>query len=119
MILNYGNAGPTASPELVLEYRATLTPDMSKSNVIAVTLGGALTLANPINVTQDGTPLLMYLTQDGAGSRILTLGSQFTLSATVTSYTLSTTAGLTDVIGCIWRRSVSKWYILSVSLGYA
>lgn len=119
MILGFNYCGPTSSPAVDLPYRATLTPDLSASNVFSITLGGALTIANPINVAQDGTPLLLILTQDGTGSRILTLDTQFNLGATVTSYTLSTTAGLRDYIGCVWRKAAAKWDILSVALGYA
>ncbi len=119
MNLGFLYAGPVATPAVPLEYRATLTPDLSKANFFQVTLGGALTIANPVNVAQDGTPLLLCLIQDNAGNRLLTLGSQFTLGATVTSYTLSTTGNLRDYIGCIWRAQFSKWEILSVALGYA
>ncbi len=87
-----------------------------------MTLGGALTIANPVYglgvVPQDGTPLLFRLIQDGSGNRLLTMGSQFNLGATVAAYTLSTAASKVDYVGCLFRKASLKWDIVSVVLGY-
>lgn len=122
MILNGINFGSGASPALILAYAASLVPDLNLSNFFEVTLGGALTIANPVfgngAIPQDGMPLLFRFIQDGVGSRLLTLGSQFTLGATITSTTLSTAAGKVDYIGCLYRKASTKWDVVSVLLGY-
>lgn len=122
MIYGQLNLGPGAAPAVVIPYGASFTPDLSQANVFEITLGGALTIANPTYggqaIPQDGMPLLFRLIQDVTGNRVLTMGSQFTLGASVTSYTLSTPGGKVDYIGCLYRRTSTKWDIVSVLLGY-
>lgn len=122
MIYGQLNFGPGAAPAVVIPYAASFTPDLSQANVFEITLAGALTVANPTYggqaIPQDGMPLLLRLIQDATGNRLLTLGSQFTLGATVSSYTLSTTGGKVDYIGCLYRRAATKWDVVSVVLGY-
>lgn len=74
---------------------ATITPDFSLGNNFAVSpsLGGNRTLANPTNLVA-GQSGVVYLPQDGTGSRTLTLGWGWP-SAGVT---LSTVAGTVDAL---------------------
>ena len=65
------NVAPTA-----LTYAATVTPDASTSNNFELTLTGACTLANPINLV-NGMVLNFCVDQDATGGRVLTLGSLY------------------------------------------
>lgn len=54
----------------------TVTPDASTSNNFALTLGGAVTLANPTNL-QTGMVLNFCIDQDATGGRVITFGSMY------------------------------------------
>ncbi len=119
--MNTGNQffGPTSAPCVILPFRATTVLDMSAGNSFEMTLAGNLSLSNPINVINDGQPLLLRLIQDGAGSRTLTLsGAQFRFGTTITAITLTTTPGATDYIGMLWNKTAQKWDILSLAQGF-
>jgi len=74
---------------------ATITPDFSLGNNFAVSpsLGGNRTLANPTNLVA-GQSGMIYLPQDGTGSRTLTLGWGWPDAGV----TLSTVAGTVDAL---------------------
>ena len=59
-----------------LTYASTVTPDASTSNNFELTLTGACTLANPINLV-NGMVLNFCVDQDASGGRVLTLGSLY------------------------------------------
>lgn len=59
-----------------LTYASTVTPDASTSNNFELTLTGACTLANPINLV-NGMVLNFCIDQDATGGRVLTLGSLY------------------------------------------
>lgn len=96
---------------------ATINTDASLGNHFRVVLGGNRTLANPTNLT-DGQKLLYELIQDGTGNRTITLGSMFQLGTDVASITLSTGANKRDFMGCVYRASTSKLYVVGFSKGY-
>lgn len=111
-----------APPRLVttpinLTDATTITTDASQGNHFRVTLGGNRTLANPSNPT-DGQRMLFEITQDGAGGRTLTLGSNFKLGTDISSTTLSTTANARDYIGVIYRASAGKFEVIGLARGY-
>lgn len=122
LIYGQNNLGVGASPAIVVPYLANFSPDLVAGNVFEITLLGNITIENPTYggraIPQDGTSLLFRLIQDATGNRILTLANQFTIGASVTSYTLSTAAGAVDYIGCLYRKTQNKWDIVSVLLGY-
>lgn len=97
-------------------YAATVTIDASKGSYVRVgTLTGNITLANPINPT-DGEKLLIELTQDGTGSRTLTLGSAF--DAGPWTMTLTTTALKSDIFECVYDGNATKWLITNFQKGF-
>ena len=59
-----------------LAYAATVTPDASTSNNFTLTLGGACTLANPVNLA-NGMVLNFCIDQDATGGRVLTFDTLF------------------------------------------
>lgn len=84
---------------------ATITPDFAAGNHFTVTLGGNRTLANPTNLTA-GQSGVIYVVQDGTGSRTLAYGSNWDFAGG-TAPTLSTAANAVDVL-CYAVRSNSS-----------
>jgi hypothetical protein len=95
----------------------TINTNAALGNHFRVTLGGNRTLANPTNAT-DGQRILFEVTQDGTGSRTLTLGNKFAFGADITEVTLSTTAGKKDFVGVQYNSSADKFYVIAVAKGY-
>jgi len=86
--LNYSEAAPFA-----VTYGATITPDVANGNIQTVTLTGNVTFSaftNPIA----GQSLILFVVQDGTGSRTLTSTMKFAGG----SKTLSTAASSIDII---------------------
>lgn len=96
---------------------ATINTNASLGSHFRVTLGGNRTLANPTNA-DDGQRILFEITQDGTGSRTLTLGNKFAFGADITELTLSTTAGKKDFVGVQYNSSADKFYVIAVAKGY-
>ena len=84
---------------------ATITPDFSVRNNFSVTLGGSRTLANPTNLTA-GQSGIIYVTQDGTGSRTLAFGSYWKFPGN-TAPTLTTTANAVDALVYTVRSATS------------
>lgn len=59
-----------------LQDAPTIAWDLSSNQVAKVTLSGDRTLANPF-YTKDGGVYVLFVIQDGAGSRKLTYGSNY------------------------------------------
>ena len=92
---------------------ATITPDLTVSANLSVTLGGNRTLANPSALTagQSGS---IFITQDATGSRTLAFGSYWDF-ASGTAPTLTTTANAVDRLDYIVRTSTSIHAILTTN----
>jgi hypothetical protein len=75
---------------------ATITPNLTLSNIFTVTLGGNRTLANPSSKVV-GQGVTFIIRQDGTGSRTLAYGTQYKWPGGVAP-TLSTAANSIDVI---------------------
>ena len=84
---------------------ATITPDFAVANHFSVTLGGNRTLANPANLVA-GQSGVVFVAQDGSGSRTLSYGSYWEFS-TGSAPTLTTTAGAVDALVYVVRSSTS------------
>jgi hypothetical protein len=98
-------SGNSASEVVTLTDGATITPDFSTGNNFTVTLGGNRTLANPTNTTV-GQSGVLYIVQDGTGSRTLGVGTHWHFPAG-TAPTLTTTANAVDVFAFSVRSSTS------------
>lgn len=88
------------------------TFDMSNGDVFLATLTGNITAVMPTPYLI-GARMTWVLTQDGTGSRTLTLPAN---AAAGTTLTLSTTAAAVDVIS--WIYDGVKWRVLSSSLAH-
>jgi hypothetical protein len=97
--------GNSASNVVTLTDGATITPDFSQGNNFSVVLGGNRTLANPTGITTGQTGVI-YVIQDGTGSRTLGIGSHFHFSGG-TAPTFTTTANAVDAIAFSVRSSTS------------
>lgn len=96
-----------APPSVAIAYAATVTPDLSDGNVFVIgTLTGNVTIANPTNLV-DGKTFRMLVTQDGTGSRTITLGNKFLKVGTP-----STTASYIDLWTCTYVESKDKIYAI-------
>ena len=97
--------GNSASNVVTLTDGVTITPDFSQGNNFTVVLGGNRTLANPTGITTGQTGVI-YVIQDGTGSRTLGIGSHFHFSGG-TAPTFTTTANAVDAIAFSVRSSTS------------
>jgi len=97
--------GNSASNVVALTDGVTITPDFSQGNNFTVVLGGNRTLANPTGITTGQTGVI-YVIQDGTGSRTLGIGSHFHFSGG-TAPTFTTTANAVDAIAFSVRSSTS------------
>jgi len=107
--------GNSASNIYALTDGATITPDFSTGNNFSVTLGGNRTLANPTNMTV-GQSGVIYITQDGTGSRTLSYGSYWKFPSG-TAPTLTTTASATDALFYVVRTSTSITVNSALNIG--
>ena len=82
--------------EEVLLDGATISTDCDLSNTFTVTLGGNRTLENPSNM-KAGATYIWRITQDPAGSRVLSYGTAFKFPGGVTPV-LTTDADALDMI---------------------
>jgi hypothetical protein len=78
---------------------ATITFDMSTSNLHNVTLGGARTLS--VSNVSTGQAFVIILKQDGSGSRTVTWFSSIKWANGIVP-TLTTTAGRWDIFSFLW-----------------
>ena len=105
------------SPDTIAISAGNADTDASLGNYFKITANANFTLTNPSSPT-DGQRITWQITQDGTGSRLITLGSAFALGTDVTAVTLSTTAGKCDFLGAIYDSAAVKWRVVSFVKGY-
>ena len=98
-------SGNAAQNIAALTDAATIAVDMGTANNFSVTLGGNRTLGNPTNLLA-GQSGVIFITQDGTGSRTLAYSSFWDFSAGVAP-TLTTTANAVDAIVYTVRTSTA------------
>ncbi len=86
-----------------ISYASTITLDFRTANNFSTTLTGNVTFANPSNISA-GQSGVIFITQDGTGSRTAAFGSYWDFSEG-TAPTLSTGASAVDMIAWIARSS--------------
>jgi hypothetical protein len=96
---------------------ATIAINAAAGNDFRVTLGGNRTLGNPSNPV-DGQKIVIWVTQDGTGSRTLAYGSAYGFAASLSAPVLSTAAGAVDVLGFEYFAPKSKWLLMAYNLDY-
>lgn len=114
--------GLSADPSLIVERQVTLTPGANVA--VNAALGTIFDLSpvqnfqldNPTN-SVEGQKILFRILQDGAGSRILTLDTDYSVPTDLTGFLLSTTGGLSDILGFV--RKGTKWQMTGITKGYS
>ena len=103
-----------------LTYASSITPNASLGSTFRVTLTGALTLNGPTSPV-DGQMISVEFTQDGTGSRLLTLpttAGNWLFGTDVAVPVLSTVAGKTDIMTAVYRSAWGKWGVIGFVRGY-
>ena len=108
-------SGNAAQNIAALTDAATIAVDMGTANNFSVTLGGNRTLGNPTNLLP-GQSGIIYITQDGTGSRTLAYSSFWDFS-NGTAPTLTTTAGAVDALIYSVRTSTAIVSVLINNVG--
>ena len=109
--------GAVAPAVVNLTDAATIAVDASLGNDLRVTIAGDRTMGNPANPS-DGQKITFQVTQGSGGSFTLTWGSAYEFSAGLPQPTLSTTAGLTDLLGFIYNATKSQWLLVAFVSGF-
>ena len=106
-------------PKIVaLTYASTLATDAEAGEIFDVTLTGNVTLSNPTNPVS-GKTLRWRITQDGTGSRTVTLGNKFNIPSSATSpLPFSTAANKLDVLAATYHAGRDKWDVIAFVMGY-
>jgi hypothetical protein len=115
--VNLTQSGRYLSTPDVLTFAATVAVDASLGNDFTLTMTGPATLGNPTN-SSNGQKILFAIRQDGTGSRVLTLGSDYRLGTDIPSVVLSTAANKTDYLGVRYNATDSKWDVIAFTKGY-
>jgi len=115
-------AGPLAVAPDSATPGATVTLDASLGNIFRWIAGQPFTLAAPINPI-DGETIRAEITQDGVGSRVMTLATgagAFIGSADIplASVILSTGANLTDIVGFQYTLPSNRWRVVAFQRGF-
>ncbi len=90
---------------IAVSFASTITLDFRTANNFSMTLTGNVTIANPSNISA-GQSGVLFITQDGTGSRTGTFGSYWDFS-NGTAPTLSTGANEVDVVAWIARTNTN------------
>ena len=77
-----------------------------------------MTLATPSGSPFAGKTLQVELTQDGTGSRTLTLGGGYSVSADIPAPTLTTTPKKMDKLLLQYSLAASTWRLVGVIKGF-
>lgn len=111
-------ARSVAAP-VTVTYGASVTVDVTgrpDSQVHRMTLTGNLVL--DFTGGTDGQKVWIELTQDGTGSRTVTLGAGVAYGADITSFTASTAASKKDILGFVYDSTAGKYLLAAVAKGY-
>ena len=108
------SAGAVANVQTIT-YATTINIDLTT----IVSPVGRIALTGPatINFTggADGQKFTLELLQDGAGGRVVTLGTGVGYGADITSYSGNTTASKTDILGFVYKTTAR---LVAVAKGY-
>jgi len=110
-------SGALAPTVVNLADGATIGVDASLGNDFRVTIAGNRAIGTPANPT-DGQKITLQVTQGTGGSFTLSWGSGYAFSAGLPQPALSTTAGLTDLLGFIYNAAKGKWLFVALVSGF-
>lgn len=109
--------GAFAQGVITLTDGATVNTDASLGNHFRLATTQNFTLANPTN-SVDGQRIVWEITQDGTGSRVMTLGGNFKFGSDITAATLSTAANKKDFMTAIYNVGIGTWHVVGFVKGY-
>lgn len=118
--LSYQTGGGGSPPPVNLVDAATIATDASLSNSFRVTIVANRIMGIPTNPT-DGQMIIWEITQGAGGSHTLTLTGGvggFKLGTDLASITLSTGAGITDVLGARYNLPKNQFEVLAFMRGF-
>jgi hypothetical protein len=115
--VNVTVSGRQLNTPVALTSGASVAVNAALGNQFALTAAHTFTLANPTNPV-NGQMIMFAIRQDGTGSRVLTLGSDYRLGTDITEVVLSTAAGKTDYLGVRYNGTDSKWDVIAFVTGY-
>jgi hypothetical protein len=105
------------APEVMAD-GATITPDLSTSDVCRITLGGNRALAKPTGLA-DGVRFLLEVIQPATGGpATLTPTSDYIFGPGMPSMVLSTAANAHDLFACYYNADLDKVLVLSNAPGF-
>ena len=111
---------PFVLPAVNLTDAATIATNAALGNNFRVTLGASRTLGAPSNPT-DEQMCMWEIKQGGAGNNLLTLAGGaggFLFGTDLTSITLSTGVGVTDLLGCRYNAAANRWWVIAFMRGF-
>ncbi len=111
-------SGAIAPAVVALTDAATIAVDASLGNDFRVTIAASRTMGNPSNPT-NGQQIIFQVAQGGSGSSTITWGSAYEFSTSLPQPTLSTTAGLTDLLGFIYNATKGTWLLAAFVNGFS
>jgi hypothetical protein len=112
---------PFVLPAVNLTDAATIATNAALGNNFRVTLTATgHVLGAPTNPT-DEQMCMWEIKQGGTGNNVLTLASGaggFLFGTDLTSITLSTAVGATDLLGCRYIASANRWWVIAFMKGF-
>lgn len=92
--------------------------DASQYGVFKLIANNNFTLENPTGAV-DGQKLMWRITQDGTGSRTITLGTKFRVASDINSgvVTLSTAASTRDYLGAVYDADDDRFDVIGFTKG--
>jgi hypothetical protein len=112
---------PFVLPPVNLTDAATIATDASLGNNFRITLlASGHILGAPTNPT-DEQMCMWEIKQGGTGNNLLTLAGGaggFLFGTDLTSITLSTGVGVTDLLGCRYNAAASRWWVIAFMRGF-
>jgi hypothetical protein len=95
----------------------TVALDASLGNDFRLMLDGNHAMGDPANAV-DGQQIVLQVTQGTGGPFTITWGDSYEFSSDLPQPSLSTTAGLTDVLTFIYNGGIGTWLLTSVTRGF-
>lgn len=114
--------GPANAPVAALTDAATIAVDASQGNYLTVTIAGSRTMGAPSNLAAFGSqPVWFEIKQGVGGSHTVTWtsGAGGYSFGSGSAPTLSTTAGLVDLVGFRYSQVVGKLLFIGSETGYS
>lgn len=100
-----------------LTWASAIEVDWDAANCQRITLSGSPTSISFIGGA-DGEKLVLELTQDSTGNRLVSLPSNVRYSSSIPSVVLSSTANYMDRLGFMFNEATGKYDLVAVAYGF-